>query len=170
MNYVLQDFLGKFAAVYIDDIIIYSRTFEQHMDHIQQVFDALRKACLKIKLKKGYFCFPSIAFLGHIVGRNGIAPDPAKIEKVKNFPEPTNLKELRGALGLFSYYRKFVKDFSKIAKPLLDLLKKDAPFSWKEKQQTAFDYLKKKLIEAPTLPTQKYATTLFFNISSKLYY
>ena len=74
MNYVLQDFLGKFAAVYIDDIIIYSRTFEQHMDHIQQVFDALRKACLKIKLKKGYFCFPSIAFLGHIVGRNGIAP------------------------------------------------------------------------------------------------
>ena len=151
MNYVLQDFLGKFAAVYIDDIIIYSRTFEQHMDHIQQVFDALRKACLKIKLKKGYFCFPSIAFLGHIVGRNGIAPDPAKIEKVKNFPEPTNLKELRGALGLFSYYRKFVKDFSKIAKPLLDLLKKDAPFSWKEKQQTAFDYLKKKLIEAPIL-------------------
>ena len=121
------------------------------MDHIQQVFDALRKACLKIKLKKGYFCFPSIAFLGHIVGRNGIAPDPAKIEKVKNFPEPTNLKELRGALGLFSYYRKFVKDFSKIAKPLLDLLKKDAPFSWKEKQQTAFDYLKKKLIEAPIL-------------------
>ena len=70
---------------------------------------------------------------------------------MKNFPEPTNLKELRGALGLFSYYRKFVKDFSKIAKPLLDLLKKDAPFSWKEKQQTAFDYLKKKLIEAPIL-------------------
>src|SRR5436853_3847716 len=81
MNYVLQDFLGKFAAVYIDDIIIYSRTFEQHMDHIQQVFDALRKACLKIKLKKGYFCFPSIAFLGHIVGRNGIAPTQLKSKR-----------------------------------------------------------------------------------------
>ena len=112
MNFVLQDFLGKFVAVYLDDIIIYSRTFEQHIDHIQLVFEALRTATLKIKLKKGFFCFPNIAFLGHIVGRNGISPDLTKVEKIKNFPEPTNLKELRGALGLFSYYRKFVKDFS----------------------------------------------------------
>lgn len=151
MNYVLQDFLGKFVAVYIDDIIIYSKTFEQHVDHIRLVFDALRKATLKIKLKKGYFCFPNIAFLGHIVGRNGISPDPSKVEKIMNFPIPSNLKELRGALGLFSYYRKFVKDFSKIAKPLLMLLKKDAPFLWTEKQQKAFDYLKQRLMEAPIL-------------------
>src|SRR5436309_5336506 len=117
MNFVLQDFLGKFVAVYLDDIIIYSRTFEQHIDHIQLVFEALRTATLKIKLKKGFFCFPNIAFLGHIVGRNSISPDPTKVEKIKNFPEPTNLKELRGALGLFSYYRQFVKDDSRIAKP-----------------------------------------------------
>jgi len=102
-------------------------------------------------LKKGFFCFPNIAFLGHIVGRNGISPDPAKVEKVKNFSEPINLKELRGALGLFSYYRKFVKDFLRIAKPLLTLLKKDMPFEWTNKQQNAFDYLKKRLIEAPVL-------------------
>ena len=151
MNYVLQDFLGKFVAVYLDDIIIYSRTFEQHIDHIRQIFGALRKATLKIKIKKAYFCFPNIAFLGHIVGRNGISPDPAKVEKIRNFPEPTNLKELRGALGLFSYYRKFVKDFSKIAKPMLTLLKKDTPFLWTNKQQRAFDYLKKRLMEAPIL-------------------
>src|SRR5437868_10660893 len=111
----------------------------------------LRKATLKIKIKKAYFCFPNIAFLGHIVGRNGISPDPAKVEKIRNFPEPTNLKELRGALGLFSYYRKFVKDFSKIAKPMLTLLKKDTPFLWTNKQQQAFDYLKKRLMEAPIL-------------------
>ncbi len=93
-------------------------------------------------MKKGF---------GHIVGRNGISPDPAKVEKVKNFSEPINLKELRGALGLFSYYRKFVKDFLRIAKPLLTLLKKDTPFEWTNKQQNAFDYLKKRLIEAPVL-------------------
>src|SRR5947207_7700406 len=101
--------------------------------------------------KKGFFCFPNIAFLGHIVGRNGISPDPTKVEKIKNFPEPTNLKELREALGLFSYYRKFVKDFSRIAKPLLILLKKDTSFEWTNKQQNAFDYLKKRLMEAPIL-------------------
>jgi len=151
MNFVLQDFLGKFVAVYLDDIIIYSRTFEQHVDHLRLVFEALRTATLKIKLKKGFFCFPNIAFLGHIVGRNGISPDPTKVEKIKNFPEHTNLKELRGALGLFSYYRKFVKDFSRIAKPLLILLKKDTSFEWTNKQQNAFDYLKKRLMEAPIL-------------------
>ena len=130
MNYILQKFLGKFVAVYLDDIIIYSTTFEQHVDHIQQVFKALRSAVLKIKLRKCYFCFPNITFLEHIVGRNGISPDPAKIEKIKHFPELTTIKELRGALSLFSYYQKFVKDFSRIAKPLLMLLKKDTSFIW----------------------------------------
>src|SRR3954470_19348182 len=74
MNYFLQKFLGKFVAVYLDDIIIYSTTFEQHINHIHQVFEALRNATLKIKLKKCYFCFPNITFLGHIVGGLGIAP------------------------------------------------------------------------------------------------
>ena len=133
MNYVLQDYLGKFVLVYLDDIIIHSTTFEQHIDHVQQVFDALRNANLKIKLKKCFFCFPSITFLGHIVGRNGIRPDPTKIEKVKNFPIPIDLTSIRAALGLFSYYRKFIKDFSKIAKPITQLLRKDEPFYWGEK-------------------------------------
>jgi len=104
MNYVLQEYIGKFVAVYLDDIIIYSKTFEQHIDHIKTIFKALRKAILKIKLKKCYFCFPNISFLGHIVGRDGISVDPAKVEKIKNFPELMNLKDLRAALGLFSYY------------------------------------------------------------------
>src|SRR3954453_2227418 len=151
MNYILQDYIGKFIAVYLDDIIIYSKTFEQHIDHVKLIFKALRKAILKIKLKKCYFCFPNITFLGHIVGRNGIAPDPAKVEKIKNFPRPTSLKELRGALGLFSYYRKFVRDFSKIAKPMLNLLKQDVPFLWEEQQQTSFEELKQRLMEAPIL-------------------
>ena len=91
MNYVLQNYLGLFVCVYLDDIIIYSKTYEQHLDHIAQVFNALRQAQLKIKLKKCYFCLLNITFLGHIVGMNGIQPDPSKIKKIKNFPIPTNL-------------------------------------------------------------------------------
>jgi hypothetical protein len=121
------------------------------MDHICQVFQAIRNANLKIKLKKCYFCLPNIHFLGHVVGRNGIHPDPEKIVKVKNFPRLMNLTQLRAALGLFSYYRKFIKDFSRIARPMLTLLKKDEPFLWGNKQQVAFDQLKEMLVKAPIL-------------------
>jgi len=102
-------------------------------------------------LKKSKFCFPNIPFLGHIVGRNGIQPDPENIEKVKNYPIPTDLTSLRGALGLFSYYRKFIKGFSKIAKPMNELLKKDVPFKWTKKQQKSFETLRDELIKAPIL-------------------
>ena len=112
------------------------------MDHISQVFQTLKQSLLKIKLKKCYFCLPNIHFLGHVVGRNGIQPDPSKIEKIQNFPVPTNLTQLRAALGLFSYYRKFIKDFSRIAKPMTLLLKKETPYNWTTKQQTAFEQLK----------------------------
>jgi hypothetical protein len=125
--------------------------FEQHLDHIKIIFDALRKAILKIKLKKCYFCFPNIQFLGHIVGRNGISVDPSKVEKIKDFPRPNDIKDVRAALGLFSYYRKFVKDFSKIAAPITALLKKETPFQWSDKQQNAFDFLKECLMKAPIL-------------------
>jgi hypothetical protein len=151
MNHVLQDFLGKFVAIYLDDIIIYSQSFEQHIDHVKQVFQALREAHLKIKLKKCYFAMPNISFLGHIVGREGLRPDPAKVQKIRDFPRPHNQKTLRGALGLFGYYRKFIKDFSKIANPMNKLLKKNTPFEWTDKQQTAFDYLKERLTKAPIL-------------------
>ncbi|GBC39113.2 retroviral-like aspartic protease 1 [Rhizophagus irregularis DAOM 181602=DAOM 197198] len=150
--YEFLEYLGKFVAVYLDDVIIYSKgTLEQHLDHLRQVFETLRRANLKIKLKKCYFCLGNIHFLGHVVGREGIRPDPEKIEKIKTFPVPTNLTQLRSALGLFSYYRKFIKDFSKIAKPMLLLLKKETPFHWTEKQQTAFDYLKERLAKSPIL-------------------
>ena len=134
MNHILQDYLEEFVAVYLDDVIIYLKgSFNNHLGHIKQVFEILRRANFKIKLKKCYFCLPNIHFLGHIVRRNGIRPDPEKIEKIKNFPVSRNLTQLRGALGLFSYYRKFIKDFSKIAKPMLRLLKKNTPYEWDDK-------------------------------------
>src|SRR6202020_28267 len=90
-------------------------------------------------------------FLDHVVGRDGIHPDPKKIEKVKNYPVSTNLIQLRVTLGLFSYYLKFIKDFSRIARPMNNLLKKDIPFIWTQKQQTAFERLKEMLIKSPVL-------------------
>ena len=129
MNRVLQEFLGNFIAVYLNDVIIFTKgIFEQHISYLQQVFEALRTTNLKIKLKKYHFCLPNIHFLGHVMRRNGIKPDSEKIEKVKNYPILTNLTELCVALGLFSYYRKFIKDFSRIARPINALLKKDIPY------------------------------------------
>jgi hypothetical protein len=152
MNRVLQDYLGKFVAVYLDNVIIYTKgSLEMHLDQLKQVFKTLRRANLKIKLKKCYFCFPNIHFLRYVVGRKGICPDPEKIKKIKNFPITINLTQLCSALELFFYYRKFIKDFSKIAKLMLILLKKNAPFIWTKKQQKAFDFLKERLVQAPIL-------------------
>src|SRR5436305_13586954 len=102
MNWVLKDYLGIFIAVYLDDVIIYiKRTIEQHLDHLRQVFQILKKAVLKIKLKQCHFCLPSLNFLGHIVGREEIQPDSEKISKIKNFPVLTHVIPHQSALGLF---------------------------------------------------------------------
>ena len=105
MNWVLKDFIGIFVAVYLDDVIIYTKgPFELHIDQINQVFQALRDAQLAIKLKKCHFCRPLLTFLGHTVGQGRLQPDPEKIRKIKEFPEPKTLTQLRAALGLFGYY------------------------------------------------------------------
>jgi hypothetical protein len=151
MNKILKEYLYEFVVVYIDDILIYSKTFEEHMDHLKKVFRRLKEANLMVKFKKCKFCVPNIEFLGHIVGRDGLKVDPGKIEKMKKLSPPKDLTSLRAALGLFSYYRRFVPNFSKIAKPMTELLKKDIPFKWSEKQQEAFNTLKQKLTESPIL-------------------
>ena len=162
MNWVLKDYLGVFVAVYLDDVIIYTKgTIKQHLDHLRQVFQILKKAVLKIKLKKCHFCLPSLNFLGHIVGREGIQPDPEKISKIKNFPIPTNVTHLQAALELFGYYQKFIKDFSRHAKPMTELLKKDKLFQWEEKQQTAFERLKERLIKALILQYPDFNSPFF---------
>ena len=162
MNWILKDYLEVFVAVYLDDIIIYTKgTIKQHLDHLRQVFQILKKAVLKIKLKKCHFCLPSLNFLGHIVGREGIQPDPEKISKIKNFLIPTNVTHLRAALRLFGYYWKFMKDFSRRGKLMTELLKKDKPFQWEEKQQTAFERLKEQLIKAPILQYPDFSSPFF---------
>jgi hypothetical protein len=151
MNEIFMEYLDDFMAVYLDDIIIYSKNWEEHLEHIKKVFEKLREANLKMKLKKCEFAMRNIKFLGHVVGKDGLKPDPDNIKKVKELKPPENLKDVRAILGLCSYYRRFIKGFSKIAKPINELLQKDTPLEWTEERNTAFEILKKKLIEAPIL-------------------
>ena len=123
MQLVLGELFYTIAPVYIDDIIVHSKTFDEHLEDLEKVFKKIRKANLKLGPDKCKFCFAEIKFLGHIVGKDGIKTDPAKIEKMKNYPRPTNITQLRGFLGLAKYYRRFIKDFAKIAKPLNELTK-----------------------------------------------
>jgi len=164
MNELFMDYLYDWMIVYIDDILIYSRTFEEHMEHLKIVFEILAKSNLMMKLKKCKFLERNIEFLGHIVGNDGIKVDPAKIEKVKDLKVPTDRRGVRSILGLCSYYRKFVKDFSKIARPLNELLKtneedknnRNPKVEWNDERQKAFETLKQKLIEAPILQPPNY--------------
>ena len=100
----MRPYINKFVVVYLDDITIYSQTFKQHLDHVQQIFTILQKANLKLNLAKCYFFLNNIKFLGHIVGKDGIRTDERLVEKIKNFSVPTNLRQLRGFLGIASYY------------------------------------------------------------------
>ncbi|GES73591.1 retroviral-like aspartic protease 1 [Rhizophagus clarus] len=128
MNNILKDMLWKNTMVYLDDVNIYSKTFEEHLQHLKEVLKRVEKAGLKINPEKCHFCTQSLQFLGHIVTNKGILPDPSKVDAIKNYPVPKNLTQLRAFLGLTSYYRRFIKDFSKISTPLYILLKKDIPY------------------------------------------
>lgn len=151
MECVLRNLTYKICLIYLDDILVYSRTFVEHLDHLRQVFDRLRHANLKLKPSKCNFACTKVNYLGHVVSPNGIAPDPEKISAVKDFPRPHNVKTIRSFLGLANYYRRFVKDFAKIAAPLNQLLRKDHKFVWTSQCEDAFQALKEALTSAPIL-------------------
>lgn len=151
MDRIFYDIKDKYVLVYLDDINIFSNTFEEHIQHLTEVLERFRQADLKLNLEKCHFCKKELAFLGHIVSEKGIQPDPGKVEKVQNFPIPTNLTELRGFIGLASYYRRFIKDFASIVEPMHRLMRKNIPYIWNEDCQKAFEILKEKLTTAPIL-------------------
>ena len=130
---------------YIDDINVYSKTWKDHLNHLEDVLERLRKAKLKINAEKCYFYIQEAHFLGHIVGTHGVVSDPEKVEKVAKYLIPKCLKEIRSFLGLAGYYRKFIKDYSKKAKSLTSLTQKEQPFEWTKNQQEAFEELKRSL-------------------------
>lgn len=151
METVLSSLNWRQCLVYLDDVIVFSQSFEDHLVHLKDAFECIQGAGLKLKPSKCYFAQSEVKYLGHIVTENGIAPCPDKCAAVKEFPTPVDVKSLRGFLGLANYYRKFVLGFSKIAAPLNALLRKDAPFVWSDDCNKAFQELRDALCSPPVL-------------------
>ena len=149
INEVLTD--CNFAMGYLDDIIIFSKTEEEHLQHLEEIFEWLRKAGLKLKLQKCSFFKKHIQYLGHLISDEGIQPLPEKLESLAKMPVPQNAKQVKQFLGLVGYYRKFVPCFSDIARPLTQLTRKNEGFNWSTECDKCFHMLKDYLQEAPIL-------------------
>jgi len=159
MNEVLRAFIGRFVVVYFDDILIYSKSLDEHMDHLRAVFNALRDARLFGNLDKCTFCTDRVSFLGYVVTPQGIEVDETKIEAIKSWPVPQTVTQVRSFLGLAGFYRRFVKDFSTIAAPLHELTKKGVVFRWGKAHEESFCTLKDKLTHAPLLQLPNFGKT-----------
>ncbi|KAJ9544791.1 hypothetical protein OSB04_024498 [Centaurea solstitialis] len=151
MNRVCRPYLDKFVIVFIDDILIYSQSKEDHEQHLRLILELLKAEKLYDKFSKCEFWIREVHFLGHVVNKEGIHVDPAKIEAIKKWEAPKTPTEIRQFLGLAVYYRRFIANFSRIAQPLTTLTQKDKKFIWGEKQEEAFQLLKHKLCNAPIL-------------------
>jgi hypothetical protein len=163
MNNIFREYLDKFVIIYLDDILIYSKTKEEHLQHVRIILETLRKHKLYAKINKCELVRTSVEYTGHFISAQGISVDPRKITTIQQWPAPTNVSELRSFLGLASYYRKFVQGFSAIASPLTALLHKDKEYIWNDNEQEAFDTLKQHLTTAPVLllpdPTKLFTVT-----------
>ena len=151
INNVLREYLDQFVVVYLDDILIYSRTKEEHVQHVQKVLQALQNADLKVKPEKSLFHVKEVHFLGFIVTPEGLQMDPEKIRSVVEWPTPKNVKEVQSFLEFANFYRKFIEKYSKIATPLTELTKKDTKFEWSSEAQRSFEELKKRFTSQPIL-------------------
>ena len=129
MNEVLRPFIGLFVVVYFDDILIYSKSMQEHLEHLRAVFDALSIAHLFGNIDKCIFCTQRVSFLGYVVTPQGIEVDSSKIDAIREWPTPMTVTQIRSFLGLAGFYRRFVREFRSIAAPLHELTKKGAPFS-----------------------------------------
>ena len=163
METVLSGLNWEICLIYLDDIIVISKTFEGMMDNLSQVFERLQSAGLKLKAKKCSLFCRSVEYLGHIISAEGVATDKRKTEVVSELSAPANVSELRSFLGLCGYYRKFVRDFAKIAKPLHRLTEKNKAFIWNNECQTAFDKLKESLTSSPILAHPNFDNTFILD-------
>ena len=151
MNRVFKPYLDRFVIVFIDDILVYSKSREEHEQHLRLVLQTMREKQLYAKFSKCEFWLSSVTFLGHVVSKDGIQVDPSKVETVQKWPRPTSVTEVRSFLGLAGYYRRFVKDFSRIAVPLTRLTRKNVKYVWTDSCEESFQRLKNCLTSAPVL-------------------
>ena len=167
MNRVFRPYLDRFIIVFIDDILIYSKTQEEHAEHLRIALQTLREHSLYAKKEKCDFWMTDVKFLGHVVSQEGISVDPSKVEAVLNWERPKNVSEIRSFLGLAGYYRRFVENFSRIALPLTKLTRKDVRFVWDEECEGAFMELRHRLTSAPILivPNSDEPYTVFTDAS-----
>ena len=177
MQGCLSDMLFEILLVYLDDVILFSSTIDEHIERLDVVLSRLKKNGLKLRPEKCNFFQKKIKFLGHEISSSGIATDPDKIKAVVEWPTPTNVKDLRSFLGFASYYRKFVKNFSKLAGPLHDLVnhcinhenaKSPPRFKelWDEKCQSAFEVLKTCLVKTPILGFADYTKPFILEVDA----
>jgi hypothetical protein len=142
-NKVFMEYLDRFVIVFIDHILIFSKTMEEHEEHLRLVLEKLRSNQLYTKFSKCEFWLTEVSFLGHVISAGVVSVDPGKVKDVLNWMPPTTVSEIRSFLGLAGYYRRFIKDFSKIAKPMTKLLEKNKAFEWTNECQASFEELKK---------------------------
>ena len=153
VNQALREYLDRFAVAYLDDILVYSRTVEEHTQHVKLVLRALQKYSLKVKLEKCEFHKKRVKFLGSILSTSGIEMDESKVAAIKEWPVPKSVKELQSFLGFANFYRRFIERYSKITTPMTVLTRKDVVFQWNREANDAFEELKKKFTQAPILQT-----------------
>ena len=158
----------KYCRVFIDDIIIFSHSVEEHFTHLQKVMDSINKAMLTIKLKKCKFFKNEVRFLGHLVSHRTIKPDPEKVAAVKAFPIPISVKELQSFIGLIGYYRRFIPQLSTIADPLYKLMKKNSIWKWTPLHQSAYNELKIALTSSPLLKLPDFTQTFYLHTDASL--
>ncbi|KAL2923900.1 Retrovirus-related Pol polyprotein from transposon 17.6 [Bienertia sinuspersici] len=151
MNDVLYEYLDRFCVVYLDDIVVYSQTLDDHVQHLRMVFDKLREHELYIKKEKCEFAQTEIMFLGHKISNGRVRMDEKKVQAILNWEEPKSVHELRSFLGLANYYRKFIKGYSDKVSPLTELLKKGEKWQWTERCRESFDNLKAAISSEPVL-------------------
>src|SRR6187401_58385 len=151
MNSIFMEYLDKFVVVYLDDILIYSKNEEEHAEHLRLVLEKLREHRLYAKFSKCEFWLPEVTYLDHVISGKGITVNPERVQAVLDWTPPETVKQVRSFLGLASYCRRFVENFSKVAKPLTELLKKDKKFEWTPQCESSFLELKRRLTSAPVL-------------------
>ncbi|UYV85023.1 hypothetical protein LAZ67_X004325 [Cordylochernes scorpioides] len=151
MDKILKGLKWTMALCYLDDIVVYSKSFNEHLHRLEIILQCLDKAELRLNPKKCLFGTKRIRVFGHLVDSKGIYPDPEKIEAIAKFPTPKSITDVRSFIGLCSYYRRFIENFAEKAAPLHEVLKKDNKFTWNSDQQDAFDSLKKALMSEPVL-------------------